>query len=362
MQTIDQTDWTEIRQRFEAWWQHETTDSPLLHLVTRRACGTGTLEPETPFIEPGDAYLNVDQLVLRRRNFYRRHRLMGDAYPQISLDLGPGSLALYLGSEPDFAWDTVWFKECIAAVDDWPRFSDNPDNIWLQKHLAMFRQARALAGTQLILNMPDLIENIDILAAMRGPQNFIYDLMDRPDLILQKVAEIDTVYFQYFDRFYDLVQFDGGNSYTAFNIWGSGRTAKVQCDVCALLSPEQFRTFVVPSLRRQCRELDHSLYHLDGPDAIKHVPALMEIAELDALQWTCGAGQPDGANDRWLPIYDQVHAAGKSLWIQLYDGQVSDWLAGAQKLIRRYGPGCLYFNLPVMSEADGAMVLRALRT
>ncbi|MDW7659665.1 MAG: trimethylamine corrinoid protein 2, partial [Bacillota bacterium] len=207
-----------------------------------------------------------------------------------------------------------------------------------------------------------LIENIDILAAMRSPQNFIYDLMDAPELILQKVAEIDDVYFQYFDAFHDLVRFGGGNSYTAFNIWGSGRTAKVQCDICALLSPDQFRTFVVPSLRKQCSRLDHSLYHLDGPDAIKHVPALMEMAELDALQWTCGAGQPDGANDRWLPIYDQVHAAGKSLWVMLYDGEASDWLAGAQKLIKRYGAGNLYFNFPIMSEAEGAMILRALRS
>ena len=47
--------------------------------------------------------------------------------------------------------------------------------------------------------------------------------------------------------------------------------------------------------------LDHSLYHLDGPDAIKHVPALMELEKLDALQWTCGAGQPDGACPRWYP-------------------------------------------------------------
>jgi 5-methyltetrahydrofolate--homocysteine methyltransferase len=361
MLSVNQIDWTEIQQRFEAWWRHDQTDSPLLHIVTRRENNTEPLEPETPFADPADKYLDVAQLVLRRRNFYRQHRLMAEAWPQISLDLGPGSLALYLGSEPGFAWDTVWFNECVPAVEDWPPLLYRPDNYWLQKHLAMFQQAKALADDHFVLNMPDLIENIDILAAMRGPQNFIYDMVDEPDLILQKVAEVDEVYFQYFDLFHDLVQFKGGNSYTAFNIWGPGRTAKVQCDICALLSPEQFNTFVVPSLRKQCRRLDHSLYHLDGPDAIKHVPALMEIAELDALQWTCGAGQPDGASDRWLPIYDQVHAAGKSIWVMLYDGDASDWLAGAKKLIRRYGPGCLYFNFPIMSEADGAMILRALR-
>jgi 5-methyltetrahydrofolate--homocysteine methyltransferase len=94
---------------------------------------------------------------------------------------------------------------------------------------------------------------------------------------------------------------------------------------------------VVPSLTRQCRELDHSLYHLDGPGAIKHLDALMEIRELDALQWTCGAGQRDGGCERWYPIYDKVREAGKGLWIMLYDGGPKDWAESAKRLTGRYG-------------------------
>jgi len=62
-----------------------------------------------------------------------------------------------------------------------------------------------------------------------------------------------------------------------------------------MLSPGQFRKFVLPSLEKQTRRLDHSLYHLDGKDAIRHVPALMELERPDALQWTRGPGPPDGA-------------------------------------------------------------------
>ena len=58
----------------------------------------------------------------------------------------------------------------------------------------------------------------------------------------------------------------------------------------------------MPSLQQQCQKLDYTLYHLDGPDAIKHLDALMEIEELDALQWTPGAGKPDGGDELWYPI------------------------------------------------------------
>lgn len=358
MKYID--DWTAVKQRFSAWWQGNLSESPLLYIEARLPEPDAKLVPVQEFSEPDAKYLDVENIVNRRLNHYQKHKLLGDAFPQLSLDLGPGSLALYLGSEPGFTWDTVWFNECVDSVDNWPGFSFNPQNHWLKKHLEMFVQARNIIDQDLLLNMPDLVENMDILAALRGPQNLIYDMMDEPELIKQKVAELDAIYFNYFDLFLDLIAQENSNSYTAFNIWGPGRTAKVQCDFCALISPNQFREFVQPSLRRQCRQLDFSLYHLDGPDAIKHVPALMEITELSALQWTCGEGQPDGASEQWFPIYDQVRDAGKSLWIMLYDGNAGDWLYSAQKLISRYGKSCLYLNFPQMELAEAEMILQAL--
>jgi 5-methyltetrahydrofolate--homocysteine methyltransferase len=133
---------------------------------------------------------------------------------------------------------------------------------------------------------------------------------------------------------------------------GRGRVAKVQCDFSAMISPDQYREFVLPSLKKQVARLDHSLYHLDGPDAIRHIPAIMELKELDALQWTCGAGHPDGGCPRWRPIYDAAMSAGKSLWLQIYDGGVGQWIRSCEELIGRYGKSRLYFVYPVMSEAD----------
>src|SRR5699024_7599957 len=143
--------------------------------------------------------------------------------------------------------------------------------------------------------IPELMENIDVLASLRGAQNTVYDLIDEPEEMEERIQQVTDVYFDYYDRFYDLVKdTDGSSSYTVFQIWGEGKTAKIQCDFSALMSPNQFREFIVDPLRQQARKLDHVLYHLDGPDAIKHVDALMEIEEIDALQWTSGDHGPDG--------------------------------------------------------------------
>ena len=142
-----------------------------------------------------------------------------------------------------------------------------------------------------------------------------------------------------------------------FQIWGPGKTAKLQCDFSAMMSPDQFREFIQGSLRRQARQLNNVLYHLDGPDAIKHVDALMEIEEIDALQWTSGDHGPDGTLEQWYEIYDKAVTAGKGLWIKVYSGEFQDWLNGVDKLVQRYGSNAMFLHFPIMPMEKAAQLL-----
>jgi hypothetical protein len=126
-----------------------------------------------------------------------------------------------------------------------------------------------------------------------------------------------------------------------------------------MISPGMFREYILPSLQKQCRNLDHTIYHLDGPDAIKHVDALLEIEELNAIQWTPGAGNPDGGNEIWYPMYDKVINAGKSLHITFEQGNLDDWINKAARLVKRYGSSHLYLLFPHMSEREADLLLRA---
>jgi hypothetical protein len=350
--------WAETEERFKLWWEGKNSGRPLMRVVGKRKSPTEPLEiigePKTP----EEFYMDVENNIIRYRNYCKAHTFLGEAFPSFSVDLGPGSMALYLGAEPNFTWDTVWFKECI---EDWDKYGDfvyNQDNYWWKKHIEIIKKAKELSDVEFIINIPDIIENIDIPLVMRGTENIIFDIMDEPDMIKKYLKQIDELYFKYYNQFYDIVKNEDGSScYTVFSIWGPGKTAKIQCDFSAMMSPNQFREFILPSLKKQCKNLDYSLYHLDGPDAIKHVDAIMEIKELKALQWTCGAGKPDGGCVDWYPIYDKVRAAGKSLWIQLYDGDFKDWINSAEKLIKRYGTEGLYLIFPDMEEDEAIQLM-----
>lgn len=305
-----------------------------------------------------DKYQNAERMVERFRYFCETHEFMGESFPNISLDFGPGSMAGYLGSNIVFNEDTVWFEE---FVDDWTEYKDlayDPENVWIKKHLELFRKVKELAGEDFLIGIPDIMENIDVLASMRGAQNTIFDMVDEPEEITRRIGQIDDLYFEYYDQFYDIVKAEDNSScYTVFQIWGPGKTAKLQCDFSAMMSPDNFREFIQESLRKQAKQLDHVIYHLDGPDAIKHVDAIMEIEEIDALQWTSGDYGPDGTFEEWYRIYDKAVAAGKGLWVKVYSGEFETWLERLDKLVARYGSNAmfLYFNPMPMEQAKKLM-------
>jgi len=350
--------WEDTKKRFEAWWKHKNIDRPLMRVVAKRKQPLDGAVPLPPAASPEEKHLSVERKTRYMEYYCKSHLFLADSYPNLDMDLGPGSLAAYLGSKPVISLKTIWFEECMDDVSQLENIEFDENNYWFDLHLKNLTKVKELSKGDYLVNIPDIVENVDILSAIRGAQNFCFDLIDEPDLVKSALDKLDKIYFKCYDKFYNaLKNEDGSSSYTVFNIWGPGKTAKIQCDFSAMMSPDQFIEFVVPSLTYQSERLDNVLYHLDGPDAIRHLDALMQIKTIDALQWTPGAGQPDGGSEKWYGIYDKVVEANKSLWITIYDGEVDQWIESADRLVKRYGPEKLYLLFPVMEEEDAYKII-----
>jgi hypothetical protein len=248
--------------------------------------------------------------------------------PVADTNIGPGSLALFLGSGPGFSEDTVWFEPNIRErphPELLPAFRFDDSNEWWQVTERTLIACARLAQGKYLVGCPDLIENVDILAALRDPQRLMMDLIDRPGWVEEKVQEINQVWFDAYQRIYDIIKLEDGSSvFGAFRLWGPGKTAKVQCDASAMFSPAMFQQFVVPGLTQQCEWMDYSMYHLDGTQAICHLDALLEIEALDAIEWTPQAGIESGGSPRWYELYRRILAGGKS--VQVIDVRVDEIL------------------------------------
>ena len=58
-----------------------------------------------------------------------------------------------------------------------------------------------------------------------------------------------------------------------------------------------------------------TIYHLDGPGALRHLDTLLEIDKLDAIQFVYGDGARPAT--RWLDVYMRIQDAGKNIHVSL---------------------------------------------
>ena len=314
------SNWDSTRQHFVDWWNH---DGLVVGMWGGPALDGGAHEdtppPPTAATTVRDRYCNARLRARGNHHALAHQSFAADVLPLSDTDIGPGSLALFLGSEPGFSEETVWFNPSIQNCDkpeELPPFRFDELNVWWQLTRATLEACAELGRDKYLVGCPDLVENVDILAALREPQRLLMDMIERPDWVTEKVAEINQVWFDAYRRIYDIIKLDDGSSaFGAFRIWGIGKTAKVQCDASAMFSPDMFKRFIVPSLTEQCEWLDNSMYHLDGTQAVCHLDALLEIESLDAIEWTPQSGIESGGNARWYDLYKRILDCGKSVQV-----------------------------------------------
>jgi hypothetical protein len=306
-------DWATARQHHVEWWNHQglvlwvtaPRDVPALDLPA---------PPAAPSLE--ERWYGPQWRLRQQEYGMSRCYFGGDAFPLLPTTSAAGELATYLGCPLRLSPETVWCDPCIVDPPEQHPVLDLDPGAWTwRQHLAMAELAVRQSRGRWLVMMPDLVENLDILAAMRGPQALMYDLVDRPDWVEEKVAQINRAFFAAFSAFFALVRDAyGGNSF-CFSVWGPGKTAKVQCDACSMFGPAMFRRFVAPALTEQCAWLDYSLFHLDGEDCLANLDELLAIAPLRAIEWTprrLSVGDSGGHRRHW-ELYRRILAAGKSV-------------------------------------------------
>jgi hypothetical protein len=345
--------WEETKQHFIKWWDHEG-----MILSSWSSVGGGVARE--PVADPGPPADIFERYTSSRWMAARNHWSMAralfplDVLPIADCNMGPGSLSLALGSEPTFAEETVWFNafmEHEERPERLPPLRFNPDSRWWKITDDALRRSAELGRGKYMVGCPDLIENIDTLASLRGTQRLLLDLAERPDWVAEKVEEINQAWFEAYNRVYDVIRLeDGSSAWSAFAIWGPGKTAKVQCDASAMFSPAMFEKLVVPALTRQCDWLDYSMFHLDGHQCIPHLDALLSIESLDAIEWTTDPQVPPGGSPKWYGMYRRIIAAGKS--VQAVGIQHSEIVP----LLDAVGPKGLYIMTGLGNEAEAEKV------
>jgi hypothetical protein len=352
MQTPFIEDLEERKETYRHFWQGDNLGRPLVSIFAVRnepsLLPAVTDDPEKRWLDPG--YVIPNGLTLLANTLF-----LGDSIPYLPVDLGPGSLAAYLGSGVECHPNTVWFHQVMNDLQgDLPVFNDS--NLWWQRHFDLIRQAADVGRKKgFYVAIPDLIEGLDTLASLRGSQELVMDLLFDPQNVHRHLANITDLYFRYYDLLYrSTADEDGWSISTYLEPFGPGRTGKIQCDFAALMNPKLFAEFAVPYLERQAARLDYVAYHLDGPGAIFSTSQVSAIEKIRVVQWIPGAGRAPAYDEKWDDrVFDVLIHAGKVVQIIFTPPQdisedesqalLQEIVAGISRLLKKYKPENFWF-------------------
>ena len=324
MKYID--DWSKRKERLLAFWEQEIVDRCCISVL---APGRNMSKEEFYLNSKGGIYATCkteedkvrmwtdpESIAKRRRAFFEKAFLGGDTIPQIFVDLGAGGHGgFFKGSKYQFE-DSVWFHPFLT--EETAKLSDlifDRSSFLYQKTIEMAKYFVEDSGGDYFVSMPDATGNIDALAHARGSLAVLTDLIEDREFVKEALAYIQEMWFTLYNEYYPIVSEnnEGGSSIGWLNSYSTGKTICMQCDMSVMFSANDFEELIMPELRAQTDWADRSIYHFDGIEQIRYLPMLLDLKELDAIQWTCVAGQPSPLE--YLPELKKIQAAGKSIVI-----------------------------------------------
>lgn len=321
MRSLWKTNWPQTRQHFLDWWKCEglvlgswgngiESVGPPHADMTKPASST---DPEQYHTDP--------QVVAERIHHEMAHKIWpADVLPVAWPDIGTVTLAPCLGAVPEYTYENVWYHPCIRDPGTHPPLCYNPDHPYSRMLEAVLRKTVECSQGHYFVGMPSIVPNLDVLAELRGTENLLMDMIERPAWVHGKLQEIETACRRIFERLYNIIKAeDGSMAFGYFMLWGPGKTGLLQCDTAAMFSPTMFDDFVLPYLKQSVEYLDYSMFHVDGHQCLAHVDSLLDIDGLDAIEWTPDPQVPPGGSSHWYELYKKILSAGKAVWVANID-------------------------------------------
>lgn len=331
-------DFAEACQRLEMFWQVGTTDRACLGLSVLRNDANLPPIPEPSCFD--QQVFDIDFRMAHVEAALGHWHYCAEAMPIARPEVIPMLLPMQLGCNVVRDGGTIWIKP--TAQNDWgdmPEAKFDPhEPFWRATMDFAAASLECGAGRWITGNVTDGL--FDVLAAARGNEALLLDMVDRPEEVASYLEHLLSVWESALKtQMAPLIKRQNG-CVPWFGVFAPGKTAvALQNDFSAMISPQLFEDLCLCEVENQCKQADYAAYHLDGPDAIRHLDALLSIEELNAIEWVAG---PQGKGmKQWVPMLRRVQDAGKAVIVR------STWLVDgdAEYILNQLRPEGLFLGI-----------------
>jgi len=307
-------DWETRLARHDAFFAREIIDRPVVSITLPRP------NPDYPYPDRRhatlrDRWMDAEHAAEGALSQVMNTEYLGDALPKAFPNLGPEVFSAFFGCELEFGEDTSWSKPILSDWSQAESLQLDRDNIYWKKIIEITDALLAVGEGRFYTGITDLHPGADAIAAFRDPVQLNYDMVEAVDQVKSLLRRVTEAYLAVYDFYHDKLRAADQPICT----WAGPVSTKTWLvpsnDFSCMISPAAFRDVFLQSIVDECRHYEASLYHLDGPNALRHLDTLLEIEELSAIQWVYGAG--NGRATDWIPVYRRCQRAGKGIEVSL---------------------------------------------
>jgi hypothetical protein len=324
MQLEYKPDADKVIARMEAWWNKAILDRATIQ-VTAPKPNPKPL-PEKQHATLREHWMDVEYVVERAAREISNTYYPAEQLPCFWPNLGPEVLTACYGAEMEFSETTSWSKPILHDWAGVPDLKLNLKSEYNQTLRAMQQLAFDIGKGKFLVGMTDIHPGADLAASFRDPQQFCFDVLEEPECVKSLMQHIWHAFFDFYESQREVLL---ANGQTLTTSWlplfdANGRYYIPSNDFSIMISNEMFREYFIPEIVAEIEWLDRSIYHLDGPGALRHLDTLLEIKKLDAIQFVYGDGAKPAS--RWLHVYQKIQDAGKNIHVLIEPNELDAFM------------------------------------
>ncbi len=311
-------DFEDVLNRYEAWWECEIIDRPLVCMTfPKQDSEKVPLPARKEYSSLREKWMDAEYIIESAEASFRNRVHFADALPIAWPNLGPEIFSAFYGCPMKYGESTAWSE---PILDDWS--PESVDKLQVDKNGFYFRKIMEMmdvfieAGRdKFIVGYTDLHPGGDAIAAFRDPQQLCIDMIEHSKEVKSLCDRITDDFLEVYDIFYEKLSAAGMPSTTWLGAICKGKYHVPSNDFSCMISNEMFERIFLPGIIRECQHMNRCIYHLDGPQALRYLDLLLEIPEIHAIQWVPGTGQDHWS--KWIEVYQHIQKAGKAFCISV---------------------------------------------
>lgn len=303
-------DFGEAKKYWEAFWEGEIIDRPLL--ISEIAKNSNNPFSPPPYLSGIDG--NFEEPVKNFQHYCENTIFFAEAIPNLNISFGPDIVAYFVkgaGENVRVESDTAWIEPFVEKWEDFGKIEIDRENQWYKKFMDFYKYASDKGEGEFLIQMPDLHTHLDLLRAIRGTSNLCIDLIEKTDLIEKHLEETKGIFLDIYTGIYNSTNMKTWGTTCWIPLYSDKKYCTIQCDFICMIGPEMFRKFALPYIEYEANFLDCSIFHLDGPGALRHLDDLLSVKKINAIQWVPGAGEKP--HIFWIELLKKIKKAGKGV-------------------------------------------------